>query len=144
MSDKHDDYQRLPGDSIAIPKSQFEATDMKVDMERRRRFVKAGGPQLSRRPHIEQMLGGAMAVAQHQLNGYLTKIAQGEELNPAEARIFFQLVDAIKKLTGEEREQRKFEGLSDMPEDEFKNLREHAAKVLAGDTVDGEVEEDGE
>ena len=97
-----------------LPRSALVVEELSDGPGRAAAFRASAGGSISRRPHIESMLGSAMAIAMHELNFLMGKVKAGMKLEPDEERAFHKLVDSVGKLVREEREQRKAEGLDEL------------------------------
>lgn len=134
--DRKKDFQRRPGggnaatkaaDTFPIPRSRLELEDLRGDPEKVRRFkASAGTPLVSRKPHVEALIGGAMFVAWEELK-HLKEIAATRKLDPEEERQYRYLVESIVKLTREQREQQKAEAIEEMDQE---SLMEQAKLAL--------------
>ena len=133
--------QRVPGtaseanrgrDTRLIPQTQAELLDLRGDPDASRRFREAGGAgYISRLPHVDALLGGAMVIAMRQLKR-LEEASADRKLDPGEARDFKNIVDSVTKLIREQREQQKQEALEDMDTETLMKQAKEAVVVLGG------------
>lgn len=101
--------------------------------EQRVAFNASDGLGISTRPHIDQLLGGAMALAGAQLRDLIDKQRRNEPLSSEEKNFMLKLFDSIPKLTRAEREQRKFESHENLSEEELQELTLLALAKVKGD-----------
>lgn len=117
-------------EKAGLPRSRLELQELPGDRDRAARFRANAGGSISRRPHIESLLGGALVVAMHQLNFLLDRVKGGEKLSLEQEREFHKLSETITKLTRAEREQRKAEGIDEMDLESAKAKLPEALEAL--------------
>ena len=87
-------------------------------------------PSARMRPHIGVMLSDAYTVIAEEFRVMRTRVENGEELSPSEARKFSALADTMTKLAREEREQEKKTDPSQLSDEALLEMLESAREAL--------------
>lgn len=131
-----DDYK--PQDAQIIPQSELELDAIRSrDPELKRRFAASSDHLISRKPHVENVLGNALTTVHLQLD-LLAKKAEdfykaGELLPYDLERRIHKLTETAARLTREIRAQEEHERIEEITEDEFR---------LAGEVLFNREEDD--
>lgn len=80
-------------------------------------------------PTLDQLLNDALSIIGSQLTGFRTKTARGVTLDPKEARIVTNYLDALTRASKESREQARAEDLKDLTDEELVQLAAQLAKT---------------
>lgn len=124
-----EDYQRAEA-STQLPQTVVEAELLRGDPDKGKRFRKAGGAgSLTRKPHLDALLGSAYVTAWEEL-ARLRDFALERQLTNDEIRRYTQLVDSLAKLARTEKESAPAEDLESMDREELMSLAKEAMKAL--------------